>query len=127
GTTKSYCSATIELSGGGESLIRPFSVSAGASTIWPAMIDAIEIKPASEPVSGRIRPPGSKSITNRALICAALADGASTLRGALASEDTAVMIDSLRRLGISIEQDSDGRVLRVRGSKGEIPSKDADL
>jgi len=91
------------------------------------MIDAIEIKPASEPVSGRIRPPGSKSITNRALICAALADGASTLRCALASEDTTVMIDSLRRLGISIEQDSDGRVLRVRGSKGEIPSKDADL
>jgi 3-phosphoshikimate 1-carboxyvinyltransferase len=92
-----------------------------------AMVDSIEITPVSGPVSGRIRPPGSKSITNRALICAALADGASTLSGALASEDTAVMIDSLRRLGVSIQQESAGRVLRVHGSDGEIPAKQAEL
>lgn len=92
-----------------------------------AMIDAIEIKPASGPVSGRIRPPGSKSITNRALICAALAEGASTLRGALASEDTAVMIQAIQRLGIAIEQQSAASLLHVRGSKGEIPAKEAEL
>jgi 3-phosphoshikimate 1-carboxyvinyltransferase len=91
------------------------------------MIDTIELNPVSGPVRGRIRPPGSKSITNRALICAALADGASTLRGALASEDTEVMIQSLQLLGISIEQESAASVLRVRGSKGEIPAKEAEL
>jgi len=42
------------------------------------MNDAIEITPAPGPVRGRIRPPGSKSITNRALICAALAEGDSS-------------------------------------------------
>jgi 3-phosphoshikimate 1-carboxyvinyltransferase len=92
-----------------------------------AMIDAIEIKPASGPVSGRMRPPGSKSITNRALICAALADGSSTLRGALDSEDTAVMIQAIQRLGIVIEQQSAASLLHVRGSKGEIPAKEAEL
>jgi 3-phosphoshikimate 1-carboxyvinyltransferase len=91
------------------------------------MINAIEIKPACGPISGRVRPPGSKSITNRALICAALADRESTLRGALASEDTAVMIDSLRRLGVAIQQESAEHLLRVHGSNGKIPAKEADL
>ena len=91
------------------------------------MIDTIELNPVTGPVRGRIRPPGSKSITNRVLICAALADGDSTLRGALASEDTAVMIDSLRRLGLFIEQESAASELRVRGSQGEIPAKKAGL
>ena len=56
-----------------------------------------------------------------------LADGESTLHGALASEDTAVMIESLRRLGISIQQESAESILRVRGSKGEVPAKEAEL
>ena len=51
----------------------------------------IEIQPVRR-VSGSVRPPGSKSITNRALVAAALADGQSTLVGALDSEDTQVMI-----------------------------------
>jgi hypothetical protein len=61
-----------------------------------AVPERIEIRP-SGPIVGTIRPPGSKSITNRALVCAALADGPSTLQGALDSDDTRVMIDSLRR------------------------------
>jgi len=51
------------------------------------MSDAIEIRPTG-PLHGTIRPPGSKSITNRALVCAALADGESLLAGSLDSEDT---------------------------------------
>ena len=74
-----------------------------------------------------MRPPGSKSITNRALVCAALADGTSRLQGALASEDTDVMIDSLRRLGIVVEADVRAHELLVRGCGGQIPSRSAEL
>ena len=60
----------------------------------------IKIQPVTGPLHARVQPPGSKSITNRALVCAALAEGTSTLRGALDSEDTQVMIASLKKLGI---------------------------
>ncbi len=69
------------------------------------------------PVHGRIRPPGSKSLTNRALVCAAMAGGASVLRGALRSEDTEVMIDSLSKCGVAVEVHDGGRELRVDGSR----------
>ena len=64
------------------------------------MSSSQELDPVTGPVSGTIRPPGSKSITNRALIIAALAEGESVLTGVLDSQDTRVMITSLRRLGI---------------------------
>src|SRR6056297_2433639 len=67
------------------------------------------------PVSGTIRPPGSKSLTNRALICAAFASGESTLRGALFSEDTEVMCHALREIGTDIEASDGGRTLKVKG------------
>ena len=70
------------------------------------MSDCLEIRPLVRPIAGSIRPPGSKSLTNRALILAALADGASHLAGVLFSRDTEVMIDSLRRLGLSVEQNA---------------------
>ncbi|QDT73918.1 3-phosphoshikimate 1-carboxyvinyltransferase [Lacipirellula limnantheis] len=89
--------------------------------------DAIEMTPVAGPVKGSIRPPGSKSITNRALICAALAEGSSTLRGALESEDTQVMIAALKQLGIGVEVSDRGRTLRVNGCGGKIPAKAAEL
>src|SRR5689334_19520169 len=55
----------------------------------------ILIKPVTRPVQGTVRPPGSKSLTNRALVVAALAEGNSELLGVLDSVDTRVMIDSL--------------------------------
>ena len=76
---------------------------------------------------GTIRPPGSKSITNRALVCAALAKGESTLSGALDSEDTRVMIECLGRLGIRVESRDGGKTLIVQGCGGKIPAKEADL
>jgi 3-phosphoshikimate 1-carboxyvinyltransferase len=88
---------------------------------------AITITPAGAPIRGRIRPPGSKSITNRALVCAALASGTSTLTGALDSEDTRVMIDSLGRLGIKVDSRDQGTTLIVHGCDGQIPAKQADL
>jgi 3-phosphoshikimate 1-carboxyvinyltransferase len=89
--------------------------------------ESLEITPATHPICGSIRPPGSKSITNRALVCAALADGVSTLAGTLDSEDTRVMIDSLGRLGIRVETADDGRTLAVHGCGGRIPADRADL
>jgi 3-phosphoshikimate 1-carboxyvinyltransferase len=56
-----------------------------------------------------------------------LADGASTLRGALDSEDTRVMISSLGQLGIDIERRDDGQTLVVHGTGGEIPAFEAQL
>ena len=89
--------------------------------------EALEIPVCRAPVRGKIRPPGSKSITNRALVCAALAEGTSTLSGALDSQDTRVMVDGLRALGIGLDTDwSAGRIV-VQGSGGQIPATAATL
>src|SRR5690348_17303876 len=88
---------------------------------------AITIQPVSRPIRGVVKPPGSKSITNRALVCAALARGTSTLTGALDSEDTRVMIQCLRKLGIVIESHEQGTTLVVHGCGGKIPASSADL
>ena len=89
--------------------------------------DEIQIKPLTIPVDAVVRPPGSKSITNRALICAALAKGRSTLDGALDSEDTQVMIDGLRSLGLKIKAEDGGQTLHVAGCDGEIPANEANI
>ncbi|PBC52768.1 3-phosphoshikimate 1-carboxyvinyltransferase [Rhodococcus sp. ACS1] len=68
---------------------------------------------AEAPVVATVALPGSKSITNRALILAALADAPSTLTGALRSRDTDLMIDALRTLGIGIETAGADTTLRV--------------
>ena len=65
-------------------------------------------------MAGSIRPPGSKSLTNRALICAALADGPCHLRGGLISEDTRVMIDSLAKVGVEVQTDGPSWCVRGR-------------
>ena len=65
--------------------------------------------------------PGSKSFTNRALICASLANGESQLVGWLDSEDTRVMIDSLGRLGVEVEERGGTLLVRGLGGKFAIP------
>ncbi len=87
----------------------------------------IEIQPVQSPIRGTIRPPGSKSISNRAMILAALADGTSTLTGILDSQDTRVMIESLRRLDFEVDQDAGGCRCTVHGLSGRIPASSADL
>ncbi len=74
----------------------------------------------------QITVPGSKSITNRALILAALSSGVTTLRGALWSEDTEAMVDALRVLGfqLAVEPDADesaNRTMHVTGQGGVVP------
>ena len=85
----------------------------------------VEIVPLSGAVQARISVPGSKSITNRALFLAAVASGTTTLRGALWSEDTEVMVRCLERLGagVSVSQDPDesaNRTLTVTGTGGAL-------
>ncbi len=89
--------------------------------------DLIEIVPLDKPVRAEITVPGSKSITNRALILAALADGQTTLQGALWSEDTQVMVEALRKLGfvLRVEADPDeicNRTIIISGLGGKIPN-----
>jgi len=91
------------------------------------MPESLEIQPASQPICATVRPPGSKSITNRALVCAALAEGTSTLRGALESEDTQVMVRGLQQLGIAIEVEEQGETLVVQGCRGFPPAAKAEV
>jgi 3-phosphoshikimate 1-carboxyvinyltransferase len=90
-------------------------------------MQTLEIIPVRRPVQGSIRPPGSKSLTNRALMIAALAEGTSQLTGVLSSVDTQVMSESLERLGIAVESDPAARTFRVFGAGGRIPAAAADL
>jgi 3-phosphoshikimate 1-carboxyvinyltransferase len=85
------------------------------------------IQPVEGPIKGTIRPPGSKSLTNRALAVAALAEGESRLIGVLDSTDTRVMIESLNRLGISVEHDTKNCIALVKGAGGVPPAKLANL
>lgn len=71
------------------------------------MSAALTIVPPDHPLSGRVTPPGSKSITNRALLLAALARGTSRLTGALKSKDTKLMAAALRQMGVTIEEPDD--------------------
>ncbi len=91
------------------------------------MSDSLEIQPVSNPIRATVRPPGSKSITNRALVCAALAEGTSKLQGALDSDDTQVMIAGLQSLGIKVDSRDDGKTLFVEGCQGLLPATNADI
>jgi 3-phosphoshikimate 1-carboxyvinyltransferase len=92
-----------------------------------ALPDLIEIVPLTQPVSAEITVPGSKSITNRALILAALAEGETILRGALWSEDTQIMVACLQQLGFKVNVEPDpaescNRTITVKGLGGKIPN-----
>ena len=87
--------------------------------------EVASIEPVSGPLDATVVPPGSKSITNRALVAAALAGGRSTLHGALVADDTEAMVDCLRRLGIAIA--TTGTTMVVDGAGGRIPVATAAL
>ncbi len=79
------------------------------------------------PIVGSIRVPGSKSITNRALVCAAMAKGKSTLHGVLESEDTTVMVDAWRQLGLRVDWDRSTCTLTIDGCAGQPPQPEGTL
>jgi 3-phosphoshikimate 1-carboxyvinyltransferase len=86
---------------------------------------ALPITPRS-PLDARVRVPGSKSLTNRALVAAALAKGASALHGGLASDDTRVMSEALRALGCSVASDADPWRIEGRGGRLRAPAQPLD-
>ena len=67
--------------------------------------DVLVVEPVTGPIDAVVRPPGSKSITNRALVCAALAEGETLLDGALFADDTEAMLSCLHELGIGLRLD----------------------
>lgn len=77
--------------------------------------DVLTVSPLPTPPDASVRPPGSKSITNRALLCAALAPGRSTLRGALFADDTRAMLGAVAALGATVEADEASATVIVTG------------
>jgi 3-phosphoshikimate 1-carboxyvinyltransferase len=83
-----------------------------------ALPDPMPVSPLEGPIDVVVALPGSKSITNRALVCAALAEGTSTLTNALHADDTEAMVDGLRSMGAEIDAWwSEGR-LTISGTAG---------
>ena len=79
------------------------------------MRSPLAILPFERPLSATLSLPGSKSITNRALIISALCEGAVTLDGALFSRDTLIMIEALRQLGFDISTDEEAAIIKIKG------------
>lgn len=89
-------------------------------------MDYLDLSPIPR-VSGTVLLPGSKSISNRTLLLAALADGVTEVKALLASDDTQHMLAALKQLGVNWAQHGDSRDYRVEGVGGEFPVKLADL
>jgi 3-phosphoshikimate 1-carboxyvinyltransferase len=87
-------------------------------------MDSIELRPAAR-AAGRVRLPGSKSISNRCLLLAALAAGETEIAGLLDADDTRVMREALERLGAAFSDKQDS--FFVKGVGGAFPVKKADL
>ncbi len=87
----------------------------------------VTIDPIPYPFAATITPPGSKSLTNRALVLAALAAGTCDITNVLVADDTEVMLDSLARLGFRLEIDHETSTVRVHGRGGRIDMEAAEL
>ncbi|MEM9134217.1 MAG: 3-phosphoshikimate 1-carboxyvinyltransferase [Actinomycetota bacterium] len=91
-------------------------------TPTPLMVEPLAAAP-----DATITVPGSKSHTNRALICAALAEGRSRLDGVLFADDTWAMMNSLNALGLDLATDPEGASVEVTGCGGDVPAGPAEL
>ncbi|HJQ29872.1 MAG TPA: hypothetical protein VJ827_11070, partial [Rubrobacter sp.] len=89
--------------------------------------DELEITPLDRPPDVTIQVPGSKSVTNRALLVAALADGPTRIKNPLFSDDSYWLMDALVRVGIEVNADLEGGEARVNGQSGEIRASGVDV
>ena len=85
------------------------------------------ITPISHPINAVVRVPGSKSLTNRALLIASLADGKTHLTNALFSDDSLYFAKALQSLGFDIQMDEEKHEITVIGLGGIIPENKANL
>jgi 3-phosphoshikimate 1-carboxyvinyltransferase len=88
---------------------------------------SLEIKPILHPLNASVRIPGSKSLTNRALLIAALANGRTKLTNALFSDDSKYFAQALQTLGFDVQLDEANHEMTVTGLGGKIPAKKAEL
>lgn len=90
-------------------------------------MSVLAIDPLAAPLDATVTVPGSKSITNRALVAAALAEGRSVLEGALVADDTEAMAESLARLGVVVTVDHASSTVTVEGTAGRVPPGPVEL
>ena len=83
-------------------------------------MSTLEIEPIMHPLSATVRVPGSKSLTNRALLIAALADGRTTLTNALFSDDSRYFAQALAALGFVVARRRSGRNDHRRGARAGL-------
>ncbi|MEW6635289.1 MAG: 3-phosphoshikimate 1-carboxyvinyltransferase [Actinomycetota bacterium] len=83
--------------------------------------EEVEIAPLDRPVDATVRVPGSKSVTNRALVVSALAEGTSTLTNALFSDDSYWLMRALVQLGFDVRADREAGIVEIAGRGGGIP------
>ena len=95
--------------------------------VRPTFPAELEVMPLERPPDATIRVPGSKSVTNRALIIAALANGNSRIVNPLFSDDSFWLMDALVRLGIDVHADGERGEVYVSGQSGEIYASGVDL
>jgi 3-phosphoshikimate 1-carboxyvinyltransferase len=92
-----------------------------------AFPDELEIEPLDGPVDATVHVPGSKSVTNRALLVAALADSASTIRNTLFSDDSYWLMHALVRLGFDLRANRKTGETGITGQNGIIPERDVEV
>jgi 3-phosphoshikimate 1-carboxyvinyltransferase len=90
-------------------------------------MNTLALTPIPHPLAASVRVPGSKSLTNRALLIAALAEGPTTLANALFSDDSRYFATALVRLGFQVQLEEDQHRMTVDGLGGRIPSNQAEL
>ena len=88
---------------------------------------SLQIIPINHPLNATVRVPGSKSLTNRALLIAALANGKTRLTNALFSDDSKYFAKALQTLGFDIQLDESNNEMTVTGLGGKIPARKAEL
>ena len=93
----------------------------------PCIFQQLQKNPASTATPLKVTVPGSKSITNRALLLATLAEGVSTLRGALFSDDSRHFLKCIQDLGFEAHADESARQITVKGLGGALPRREASL
>lgn len=91
------------------------------------MRNTLPIIPFSNPLSGILELPGSKSITNRALVLAALSSNSTEIHNASLCQDSLIMVEALKSLGFSIKINTDYSIISIQGLGGHIPNGQAHI
>jgi 3-phosphoshikimate 1-carboxyvinyltransferase len=96
-------------------------------TLMPTLPPSLRITLINHPLNATVRVPGSKSLTNRALLIASLANGTTHLTNTLFSDDSRFFAKALQTLGFDVQLDEANHSMTVTGMGGKIPAKQAEL